>query len=330
MENVHVPNVSRRQITDVVLMVRPSEICFNPQTAGDNFFQRETPDVSQQSAQANANAEFEHFVEQLRVAGIQVIVADVSNDPEAPDAVFPNNWVSFHDDGKVILYPMMAVNRRRERRPEIIEQVRMAGFEVDSLVDYSAWEQEGLFLEGTGSLVLDRVNRLAFASLSPRTNEQAVRRWCEVMDYAPITFRARQLVAGQARPIYHTNVMMGIGDTWIVICLESIENSEERAQVRDALASTGRILIEIDERQMHRFAGNVMQLSSADGIPITVISQTALDALTPAQRHGLARGSRLLSAEIPAIETCGGGSVRCMLAEIFLRRQKVKSRSGKP
>ncbi len=323
MKNVPVQSVTRRQITDAVLMVRPSDICFNPQTAADNFFQREIPGVSQQSIRAQAITEFDHFVEQLRAAGIQVVVADVPSDPEAPDAVFPNNWVSFHDGGTVVLYPMMADNRRRERRPEIIEQLRMAGFTVDSILDYSPWEQEGLFLEGTGSLVLDRVNRLAFASLSPRTHEQAVWRWCEAMDFTPVTFRAEQFVAGQARPIYHTNVMMGIAETWIVVCLDSVENSDERARVRDALASTGRILIEIDESQMQRFAGNVLQLRSADGFPVTIISPTALDALTPAQRHGFTRGSKLLSAEINAIESCGGGSVRCMLAEIFLRRQNV-------
>lgn len=299
-------------------MVRPTGIRFNWQTADDNRFQRKPADET--AMRGRAILEFEQFAQQLKDAGIEVVVVDPPSGVETPDAVFPNNWISFHADGTVIVYPMKAANRRLERRPEVIEHVRSRGFQVDTVRDFAAWEADGQFLEGTGSLVLDRVHRVAFASLSPRTDEAAVRRWCAIMNYSPICFHAAQVERHETIPIYHTNVMMGIGETWATVCLDSIPDAAERERVRDALGSAGRNSIAIDADQMGKFAGNVLQLAAPDGTPITVISETAWQSLSPAQRHGLTRGSRLLTAEIGAIETCGGGSVRCMLAEIFLTR----------
>lgn len=314
-------DVTRRQLADTVLMVEPTGIRFNPQTARDNFFQRELSGTTPSEIRNRANVEFRRLTAELRENGIQVIVVPAPENVDAPDAVFPNNWISFHEDGTVVLYPMMAENRRLERRREVIELVRMKGYEIGSVADFTDWESSGQFLEGTGSLVLDRVHRVAFASLSERTNELAVNRWCEQMRYKPVQFIARQNVAGIRRPIYHTNVMMSIGETWVVICSDSIDDTSQRKQVLDELASTGRTIIEISERQMSEcFAGNLLQLCSRDGQPLTAISQIAFDCLNSAQKHSLSCGGRILTTDIPTIESCGGGSVRCMLAEVFLPR----------
>jgi hypothetical protein len=305
-----------------VLLIPPHRIGFNEDTARDNRFQRNAPRASESKIRQDASREFDAFVEQLTAAGVQVVIPEISDDRETPDAVFPNNWISFHEDGTVILYPMRSNSRRLERRPEILGQLTLAGFAVGNIVDYSVWESEQLFLEGTGSLVLDRVNRLAFAGLSPRTSDVAVRRWSHAMGYQPIVFSAEHSVGGVRSAIYHTNVMMSIGETFCVVCPGSISNPIERSQVADALASTGREIIEIEQGQLDHYAGNLLQLSSDDGIPITVISETAHDSLNAQQRHALSRGCKLLVANIPTIEACGGGSVRCMIAEIFLPRSR--------
>lgn len=316
------PTRTIRQITDAVLMIPPSRIGFNEDTARDNRFQRNAPPATATQIRHDAHREFDVFVEQLIAAGVQVVIPEISDNRETPDAVFPNNWLSFHEDGTVVLYPMRSASRRLERRPEILGQLSLAGFDVRTVIDYSTWESEQQFLEGTGSLVLDRVNRLAFAGLSPRTNESAVRRWSQVMRYQPYVFTAEHTVDGIASAIYHTNVMMSIGETFCVVCPETIANSIERSRIADALASTGRQIIEINLPQLDRFAGNVLQVSSKDGIPITIISETAHESLDAQQRHSLSCGSKVLVTSIPTIEACGGGSVRCMIAEIFLPRNR--------
>lgn len=311
-----------RQMTDSVLMIPPRGIRSNPETAIDNRFQRDFGTDAPSNLSQQALQEFADLTEQLQAAGVQVVVPDVSDDRDTPDAVFPNNWISFHEDGRVVLYPMRAANRRLERRPEVLGHIRLARFAIREVVDFSSWESEGIFLEGTGSLVIDRVNRQAYAGLSPRTIEEGVRRWCRAFDYEPIVFQAQHTVDGAAHPIYHTNVMMAVGETLAVVCLESITESTQRARVADQLAASGRELIEIDLAQMDRFAGNILQLQAGDGAPLTLISQTAFESLRASQRHALSRGSRLMIADVAAIESCGGGSVRCMIAEIFLPRSE--------
>jgi hypothetical protein len=317
------PFSTRRQLADAVLLVEPTGLRFNPETAGDNFFQRTLDDVPLSEIRKHALVEFRSLVDSLNEAGIETVVAPAPEGVEAPDAVFPNNWISCHADGTVILYPMKPPNRRVERRTEVVELIRLAGFEVCRVLDFSEWERAGQFLEGTGSLVLDHVHRLAFASLSERTDPAAVTRWCEQMEFSPIVFQARQPVGTTRRPVYHTNVALAIGESWAIVCAEAIDDEIEQCRVWDALAGSGRTVIEISSRQMvEAFAGNVLQLNSWSGVPVTVISQVAFDSLDPRQLHSLACSGRVLPLPIPTIEACGGGSVRCMLAEIFLPRSR--------
>ncbi len=301
-----------------VLMVRPAGFGFNPQTAASNVFQHEPAATEPIDPQAGALAEFAAVAGALDQAGIEVIVAADSVIPLKPDAVFPNNWVSFHGDGSVVLYPLLAVNRRLERREAVIEQVVRDGrFHVTRNVDLSYREGDGKYLEGTGSLVLDRRTRVAYASLSPRTDLDVLAEFAQRMDYEAVAFDAAD-EAGQ--PIYHTNVLMAVGTRFAVLCGAAMVNPRQRAAVFGKLAASGREIVDISLPQMRAFAGNCLELSPPRGTMI-VMSQTAWGALDTAQRRVLAGHGEVLRVEIPTIERYGGGSVRCMLAEVHLPKR---------
>ena len=301
-------------ISNKILMIEPVAFGFNPETATNNYFQKES---TREDAQTQALAEFQNMVELLRSKSIEVIVIQDTLEPHTPDSIFPNNWISFHEDGTFVTYPMFAVNRRTERREDIIEYLYNRGFHASKRIDYSNFENNQIFLEGTGSVVLDRKHRRAYACLSPRTNRELFLRFCEDLGYKPIYFDALHQVGGDMRPIYHTNVMMAIGSTYAVICLESIVNQEQREMVGRELQTTGHDVIEITPEQMNRFAGNMLEIKALDGALYLCLSQSAYNALSEAQRTQLARHAQLLIIPIPTIEALGGGSVRCMMAELF-------------
>ena len=301
-------------ISNKILMIEPVAFGFNPETATNNYFQKES---TREDAQTQALAEFQNMVELLRSKSIEVIVIQDTLEPHTPDSIFPNNWISFHEDGTFVTYPMFAVNRRTERREDIIEYLYNRGFHASKRIDYSNFENNQIFLEGTGSVVLDRKHRRAYACLSPRTNRELFLRFCEDLGYKPIYFDALHQVGGDMRPIYHTNVMMAIGSTYAVICLESIVNQEQREMVGRELQTTGHDVIEITSEQMNRFAGNMLEVKALDGALYLCLSQSAYNALSEAQRTQLARHAQLLIIPIPTIEALGGGSVRCMMAELF-------------
>ena len=301
-------------ISNKILMIEPVAFGFNPETATNNYFQKES---TREDAQTQALAEFQNMVELLRSKSIEVIVIQDTLEPHTPDSIFPNNWISFHEDGTFVTYPMFAVNRRTERREDIIEYLYNRVFHASKRIDYSNFENNQIFLEGTGSVVLDRKHRRAYACLSPRTNRELFLRFCEDLGYKPIYFDALHQIGGDMRPIYHTNVMMAIGSTYAVICLESIVNQEQREMVWRELQTTGHDVIEITPEQMNRFAGNMLEIKALDGALYLCLSQSAYNALSEAQRTQLARHAQLLIIPIPTIEALGGGSVRCMMAELF-------------
>lgn len=306
--------MSELQCAAAVLMVRPARFGYNEQTAASNEFQHRASSGS--AAARQALDEFDEFAQRLQAAGVQVIVAGDTPEPVKPDAVFPNNWVSFHADGTVVLYPMLAPNRRLECREEIIEHVRKeGGFRVGRLVDLREHERAGRFLEGTGSLVLDRPARRAYACLSPRTDLTALADFAQRLDYDLVSFDAQ---GPAALPVYHTNVLMALGREFAVLCTEALPDAAQRAAVMAMLQASGREILEISMRQLQRFAGNLLELCGHG--PLIALSATAWDALDMAQKALLERHGRILAARIPTIETLGGGSVRCMLAEIHLPR----------
>jgi hypothetical protein len=301
-----------------VLMVRPARFGCNPQTAESNAFQAKPGLLAGQDLQGVALREFHGLAEALERAGVEVLIAPDSEQPAKPDAIFPNNWVSFHHDGTVALYPMLAPNRRWERRDEILQQVvRNGAFRVSRTVDLTHRESEDKYLEGTGSVVLDRVHRVAYACSSPRTDLDVLGEFAQQLDYELMTFDA---VDGGGAAIYHTNVLMAIGTGFAVVCSESIVNDAHRAAVLSKLGTTGHAIVEITAAQMAQFAGNILELAAPKG-RIIALSTTALGCLGAAQRRALESQATLIPAEIPTIERIGGGGVRCMLAEIHLPKR---------
>ncbi|HUG98076.1 MAG TPA: arginine deiminase-related protein [Gammaproteobacteria bacterium] len=308
-----------RQATDTVLLVRPVAFHGNPETVDSNAFQRPPAAADPAAEQAAAEVEFAGLVAALQDAGVDTIVVDDLVQPPTPDSVFPNNWISFHAAGTAVLYPMMAPSRRGERRRDILELLsRQHGFRIERVLDLSHHEAEGRFLESTGSMVLDRANRIAYACLSPRTDLEVLAEAAQLLDYEPIAFAAAD---ADGVPVYHTNVLMCIGADFAVLCDEAIGDAGQRAAVCRRLEETGHELIRIDFRQMGSFAGNMLELAGRSGERLLAMSARALDALTPAQRASLEARCRLVAAPIAAIEAGGGGSVRCMLAEIHLPRR---------
>lgn len=305
------------QLASSVLMIRPTRFQSNPQTAESNAFQTE-PDLPPAEQQRAALQEFERLATALRDAGIEVIVFDDTHDPHTPDSVFPNNWVSFHADGTVVLYPMEAENRRGERRPDIVERLDTElGFQVRELLDLSQHEKDGCFLEGTGSMVLDRANRIAYACLSSRTHLDVLGDFAQRMDYEVVAFEA---VDRGGVPIYHTNVLMSVGEKLAAICDVTITRADQREAVLERLQSTDHEIIRLDFDQLEAFAGNMLELRAADGVPVVAMSRRAWDSLSEEQRKKFEANGRIVTASIDDIEDSAGGSVRCMLAEIHLPR----------
>ena len=311
------------QSTSSVFMVRPHSFRKNEETATNNHYQRDIAQASPEEIIERAQEEFDGLVGQLKAAGIEVVVFDEAEPHETPDALFPNNWISTHADGTVALYPMFAPNRRTERREDVpLVLEHQFGFDVRQIIDFTEFESHNKFLEGTGSIVLDRVNRKAYAALSDRTDARALEHFCDQLDFEPVAFQAFQTVDNQRLPIYHTNVMMSIGSGYAVVCLDCIDSDDERKQVVDAIAQDGLKLIAITEEQVNQFAGNMLELTGDEG-PVLVMSASAYQSLVPGQIEKLQQHTTLLHAPLPTIETCGGGSARCMIAEIHLPKQNA-------
>lgn len=312
-----------KQTTSHILMVRPVNFRYNEQTATNNYYQKVLDNLSPEDANKQAISEFDSFVEKLREAGIRVYVFQDDAYPDTPDSVFPNNWVSFHADGRIALYPMYAKNRRLERREEIFEILADDfDFEVDSLEDFSEFENDGLILEGTGSMILDRENRIAYAALSERTDMEVLESFCHRFDYDAQAFHAFQTVNGERLPIYHTNVMMCLGSGFSVICLNAIDDDNERNRIKDSLKKTGKKIVEISEDQKGRFAGNMLNVSNEEGEEFCVMSTAAYESLRPDQIELIQKHAKILHSSLDTIEALGGGSARCMMAEIFLPKKK--------
>jgi hypothetical protein len=310
-----------RQITDTILMIRPVAFRMNEQTAVNNYYQKVMDSLNPETVNEKAQQEFDAFVAQLRSKGVNVIVVDDTLDPDTPDSIFPNNWVSFHENGDVALYPMFAKNRRSERREDILDMLEDHGFTIDNIVDYTSAEEDNIFLEGTGSIVLDRGNHKAYCALSPRADEELLIEYCEDFEYTPVIFEAFQNVDGERRHIYHTNVMMCIGDTFAVICADCIDDKKERKMVLQNLREDGKEVILLTEEQLNHFAGNMLQVQGAFNKSYLVMSESAKQALTKDQVSRIEKHTEILSANLDIIEACGGGSARCMMAEIFLLKK---------
>jgi len=307
-----------QQTTHNILMVRPTHFRMNEQTVVNNYYQKEIADIPQEELQRLAQQEFDTFVEKLKAVGVNVVVFISTDGLDTPDAHFPNNWISFHEKGSVGLYPMFAENRRLERREDILLQLENEGFQIKTIVEYSSAEEEHLFLEGTGSLILDRINRKAFCALSERTNEELVIEFCEDFEYTPIVFSANQTANGERFAIYHTNVMMCVGETFAVICLDSIDDKKERKNVVKHLKEDNKEIITITENQVNNFAGNMLQVKGGNNTSYIVMSTAAYNSLSNMQITTLEKHSTILSSSLNTIEACGGGSARCMMAEVFL------------
>lgn len=310
-----------KQTTNTILMIRPVAFRMNEQTAVNNYYQKVLDNLLPATVNAKAQEEFDTFVAKLRNVGVNVIVVEDTVSPDTPDSVFPNNWISFHENGDVALYPMFAENRRLERREDVLDILEENGFHIEQLVDYTSAEEDELFLEGTGSLLLDRENGKAYCALSPRANEELMIEFCEDFEMNPVIFEAYQTVNGERKHIYHTNVMMCLGETFAVICADCIDDKKERKMVLDCLKSDGKEIILITEDQVNNFAGNMLQVRGANDKRYLVMSTSAHQSLTPEQIAALEKHCEILSSSLDTIEACGGGSARCMMAEVFLPKE---------
>lgn len=302
------------QTTSHLLMVRPANFGFNEETAASNAFQSNDGRLQHEEISRQAVAEFDAFVEKLRAVGVDVTVAEDTNRPLKPDAVFPNNWISFHADGTIVTYPMYAPVRRLERRDDIVRLVQDK-FKVERKLQLEEYEEIDQYLEGTGSMIIDRPNRLVYACLSPRTHFDLLHRYCKLMGYEAVAFHA---IDGEGREIYHTNVMMALGESFVVICLDSVPSEVENDLLRQKFAATDKEIIEISLDQMLSFAGNMLQVRGANGETWLVMSEQAYRSLLPEQVARINRHTNILYAPLNVIETYGGGSARCMMAEVFL------------
>jgi hypothetical protein len=309
-----------KQTTNSILMIRPVAFRMNEQTAVNNYYQKVLDTLLPATVNAKAQEEFDNFVLKLENVGIEITVVDDTLDPDTPDSIFPNNWISFHQNADVALYPMFAENRRLERREEILDLLEEKGFQIENIVDYTEAEEDGYYLEGTGSLLLDRANAKAYCALSPRADEELFIEFCEDFDMHPILFEAFQTVDGERKLIYHTNVMMCLGESFAVICSECIDDKKERKMVLDNLKQDGKEVILITENQVNNFAGNMLEVRGKDDKRYIIMSAAAYQVLTPKQIEQLEKHGEIVSSSLDTIEACGGGSARCMMAEIFLPR----------
>lgn len=307
-----------KQTTNHILMIRPVAFRMNEQTAVNNYYQKVLDGLSPATVNEKAQEEFDAYVAKLQQAGVDVTVIDDTISPDTPDSVFPNNWVSFHENGDVALYPMFAENRRLERREDILDTLEDKGFVIQDIMDYTAAEKDGFYLEGTGSIVLNRENEKAYCALSPRADEELFIEFCEDFEYTPVIFEAFQTVDGKRKQIYHTNVMMCIAETFAVICADCIDDKAERKMVLSNLKEDGKEVILITEEQMNSFAGNMLQVRGANDELLLIMSSAAHGALTAEQIAKIEKHCKIVHASLDIIEGCGGGSARCMMAEVFL------------
>ena len=310
----------KKQITDTVLMIRPVRFRTNEETIVNNYFQKGI-NITQEEINRKAQQEFDTLVQKLREVGVHVIQMEDIYEQDTPDSIFPNNWISFHNNGDVAIYPMFAENRRRERREDNLDIVEEAGFEIENVFDYTEAENEGIFLEGTGAMVLDRIHRKAYCALSPRASEELFIEFCEDFEYTPVIFRAFQKTDSELKPIYHTNVMMALGRTFAIVCLDTIEDKNERKNVLNHLKEDKKEIITISREQVDYYAGNMLEVKGKEHSYL-VMSQTAYESLTPQQIEAIERHTQILYSDLSTIEICGGGSARCMLAEVFLPHSK--------
>ena len=306
------------QTTSNILMVRPANFGYNEETAASNAFQSRGEALTGQEARVKAVEEFDGFVAKLRENGINIIVVEDTHEPVTPDAVFPNNWITFHQNGTVITYPMLSKIRRQERRDDVLDLL-LDEFFIGKKIELEDYEQENIILEGTGSLILDRSNRLAYACLSPRTSLDLLKRFCEITDFEPVAFHA---VDGVGMEIYHTNVMMALGETFVVICLETVKDEMEKKLLLEKFYVTNKEIIAISLDQMMHFAGNMLQVRNEQEETFLIMSEQAYRSLNPEQLGQIEKHTQVIYAPIPTIETLGGGSVRCMMAEVFLPKRE--------
>jgi hypothetical protein len=299
-------------------MIRPINFRMNEQTAVNNYYQRVLDNLLPASVNAKAQQEFDRYVETLESFGINVVVVSDTKEFDTPDSIFPNNWISFHSDASVALYPMFAENRRLERREDILETLEKQGFLIENIVDYTSAEEEKIFLEGTGSMILDRENKKAYCAISPRADEELFIEFCEDFEYSPVIFTANQTVDNKRVAIYHTNVMMCIAETFAIVCLASIDDKAERKNVLRNFKEDGKKVIDITEEQVNNFAGNMLQVRGKDNELFLIMSQAALNCLTQAQKAQINNHCKIIASSLDTIEACGGGGARCMMAEVFL------------
>ena len=310
-----------KQITNTILMIRPVSFRMNEQTAVNNYYQKVLENLTPETLQLRALQEFDNFVIKLREIGVDVIVVHDRKETDTPDSIFPNNWISLHENGDIGIYPMFAENRRSERREDIFDILEENGFKINNIIDYSSAEEEELFLEATGSLALDRDNRKAYCAISPRADEDLLIEFCEDFEYTPVSFIANQTVDGKRLPIYHTNVMMCLGESFSVICLDSIDDKKERKNVIKHLNEDGLEIIAITEKQLNNFAGNMLQVMGSNNEKYLVMSSAAYNCLTSVQINKIEKYCKILHSSLDTIEACGGGSARCMMAEVFLPKK---------
>ncbi|KAA3641282.1 MAG: amidinotransferase [Bacteroidetes bacterium] len=305
---------STNQITNNILMVRPANFGFNAETAQNNAFQTNDGSLTPEQISKTAKDEFDNLVKNLRDAGVNVIVIEDTDEPVKSDAVFPNNWISFHADGRIITYPMFSPIRRQERRDDVIESLKEQ-FDIKDRIQMETAEAQDIFLEGTGSMIFDRPNKIVYACISVRTNPSLLEEFCRLTGYKQVAFGSFDQ---NGLEIYHTNVMMAVGEDFAVICLDSITDIKERNHVTETLESTGKEIIDISLDQMNAFAGNMLQVKNGQGDTFLVMSETAFNSLTESQINRIKKYTQIIHSPIPVIETYGGGSVRCMMAEVFL------------
>ena len=302
-------------------MIRPINFRMNEQTAINNYYQRVLDNLIPASVNLKAQQEFDDYVQKLQGIGVNVVVVEDTKDFDTPDSIFPNNWISFHADGSVALYPMFAENRRLERREDILDTLEKHDFLIENIVDYTSAEEEKVFLEGTGSMILDRENKKAYCAISPRADEELFIEFCEDFEYSPVIFSANQTIDNKRLAIYHTNVMMCIAETFVIVCLASIDNKAERKNVLKNFKEDGKKVIDISEEQVNNFAGNMLQVRGKNDELFLIMSQSAFNSLTQTQKSQINNHCKIIASSLDTIEACGGGSARCMMAEVFLPRR---------
>jgi len=316
-------NNNNSQITETILMIKPIAFNYNVETAVNNYYQTAPDKVNNDFIQKKALVEFNSCVKTLKDVGIDVIVVEDTLDPPTPDSIFPNNWISFHEDGRIVLYPMFAKNRRLERRMDILDILGDKNFEINEVLDYSKFEEEEIFLEGTGSMILDRIAKKVYCALSPRANLTLLNKFCNDLGYTPISFTAYQWSKDRRLPIYHTNVLMAIGESFAILCTSSIDDLKEKNKVISELKSDGKIIIDITEKQVNNFAGNALQIKNSKGEKFLLLSNTAKAILSEDQIKSIEETSNILSVDVDTIQRYGGGSIRCMMAEVFLLKKTL-------